>query len=166
MIAIANDARGAGVLEASDLVQSGIANHVILFRLPSNPVGREFARRGIAVSSTTDNALMLLGKLGISQVEVIPWPVTGTEDEARMLQRWCAQRQIHSLVFISTSDHSRRTRRILHRALDPLGVQVALRYSRYSDFDPRQWWESREGLRTGAIELQKLLVDLLRHPLS
>jgi len=166
VIVISADARGAGVLEAADLVHTGLAQRVAVFRLPSNPVGRELARRGVAVPDSTASAVLLLHELGIDRVELIPWPVAGTEDEGRILRRWCAAEAIHSIVFVSTSDHSRRTRRVLDRALGPDGVRVTVRYSRYSDFDPDKWWQSRDGQRTQVVESQKLLFDLLLHPFS
>jgi hypothetical protein len=43
---------------------------------------------------------------------------------------------------------------------------VTVRAARFSPFDPERWWESREGTRTQLIELQKLLLDVVTHPLS
>lgn len=166
VIVISADARAAGVLEAVDLVHTGISPRVALFRLPSNPVGRELARRGVDAPDPTAISQALLEKLGIGRVELIPWPVVGTEDEGRILRRWCAAQSIRSIVFVSTADHSRRTRRVLDRDLGPDGVRVSVRYSRYSDFDPDRWWQSRDGQRTQIVESQKLLFDLLLHPLG
>jgi hypothetical protein len=39
-----------------------------------------------------------------------------------------------------------------------------VRYSRYSEFDPDSWWLTRGGQRIQAVESEKLLLDLLRHP--
>jgi hypothetical protein len=41
-----------------------------------------------------------------------------------------------------------------------------VRSARYSAFDPDGWWETRGGIRTEIIELQKLLLDVLLHPIS
>ena len=38
--------------------------------------------------------------------------------------------------------------------------------ARYSSFDPDRWWETRKGVRTEIVELQKLLLDFVLHPLS
>jgi len=32
--------------------------------------------------------------------------------------------------------------------------------------DPGRWWETRDGVRTEIIEFQKLLLDLIRHPIG
>jgi uncharacterized SAM-binding protein YcdF (DUF218 family) len=96
-------------------------------------------------------------------VIVIP-AVAGTVDEGKVLQQWCAEQAIHSVLFVSVTDHSRRTRRTLDRALGRHGIRVMVRYARYSEFDPDSWWQTRGGQRTEAIESEKLLLDLVRHP--
>jgi hypothetical protein len=165
LIIISTDVMGAGILEAADLVKAGFATRVAIFDRPPNRVQLEFARRGIQSLDVKLFSLQLLHSLGLQDVVVIP-PVVGTEDEGKVLQRWCVANSIHSIVFVSTPDHSRRTRRVLNRTLGPLGIKVTVRYSKYSDFEPDSWWQGREGQRIEAVELEKLLLDLLRHPLS
>jgi len=43
---------------------------------------------------------------------------------------------------------------------------VTIRSARYSAFDPDRWWTTRDDTRTEIVELQKLVLDVLRHPLS
>jgi hypothetical protein len=43
---------------------------------------------------------------------------------------------------------------------------VSVRAARYGPFHPDRWWLTREGIRVGVVELQKLLLDVVRHPLS
>jgi hypothetical protein len=43
-------------------------------------------------------------------------------------------------------------------------TRVIVRSARFSPFDPDRWWKSPDTRRIGVIELQKLLLDLLRHP--
>jgi hypothetical protein len=45
-------------------------------------------------------------------------------------------------------------------------TRVAVRPARYSQFDPERWWESRGGARTEVVELEKLFLDILLHPIS
>jgi hypothetical protein len=45
-------------------------------------------------------------------------------------------------------------------------TSVMVRGARYSSFDPERWWHSRAGVRTEIVELQKLLLDIVRHPIS
>ena len=45
-------------------------------------------------------------------------------------------------------------------------TRVTVCSSRYSLFDPDRWWEARGGIRTEVEELEKLLFDVVRHPIS
>jgi hypothetical protein len=166
IIVVTADADGAGVLEAADLVHSGIAPRVAVFEDPPDAVDQEFLRRGVPYSDAAARSVQQLRSLGVAAVEQISRPVTGTNDEGRVLPEWCAQRHFLTVVVVCTSDHSRRVRRLLHRAMNGRGTRVAVRYSRYSPFDPNRWWHTRDGIRTEIVELQKLLLDLVRHPIS
>ena len=163
IIIISTDALGAGILEAADLVQAGFATRVAIFDRPQTRLSREFARRGVQSLDLKNVSLRMLHELGITDIAVIP-PVVGTVDEGKVLQRWCTANSIHSILFVSVADHSRRTRRVLDRDLIPHGIRVMVRYARYSEFDPDVWWQTRGGQRVQVVESQKLLVDILRHP--
>lgn len=165
IIIISTDALGAGILEAADLVQAGFATRVAIFDRPQTRLSREFARRGVQSLDLKNVSLRMLHELGITDIAVIP-PVVGTVDEGKVLQRWCTANSIHSILFVSVADHSRRTRRVLDRDLIPHGIRVMVRYARYSEFDPDSWWQTRGGQRTLAVESQKLLMDILGHPFS
>jgi uncharacterized SAM-binding protein YcdF (DUF218 family) len=164
IIVISTDALGAGILEGADLVHAGFATRIAIFDRPATRISREFARRGVQSLDLKNVSIQLLHGLGITDIAVIP-PVVGTVDEGKVLQQWCTANSIHSILFVSVADHSRRTRRVLDRALIPAGIRVMVRYARYSEFDPDSWWQTRGGQRTQAVESQKLLMDILRHPL-
>jgi hypothetical protein len=166
VIVIAVDADGAGVLEAADLVHAGVASRVAVFPDPPDAIDLEYLRRGIPYHDEAAAHIRELHAMGVQSVEVIPWAVTGTTEEGAVLKRWCAASGLRSVLFISTPDHSRRSRRMLDRYLHGSGTQVFVRYARYSEFDPNNWWRTRNGVRTEVFETEKLLKDLLRHPFS
>ncbi|HTY51136.1 MAG TPA: hypothetical protein VMB48_15720 [Steroidobacteraceae bacterium] len=166
VIVVAVDADGAGVLEASDLVRRGFAARVAVFSDPPGAVDREFLRRGIPYYDAAARAIRQLHALGIVSAGEIERPVSGTTAEGALLPGWCSSHGYRTVIFVSLSDHSRRTRRVLRRDLQGSGVTVLVHYSRYSEFDPDGWWLSRQGARSGIVELEKLLADVLRHPFS
>jgi hypothetical protein len=167
IIVIAVNAGDAGVLEAADLVHSGVAPRVAVFAAPSDdPVEHEFIRRGVSYEDRTARSARQLRALGVTAIERIPRAVTGTETEGEALPGWCNQHQLRSIMVVSTADHSRRLRRVLHRFMKNHPTRVMIRPTRYSIFDPDRWWETHSGIRTGIIELQKLLLDVIRHPIS
>jgi len=169
VVVVATGADGAGVLEAADLLGRGVAPRVAVFADPPDPVvDREFLRRGVPYEDAAARSVRQLRALGIgtNAIEEIPRAVAGTEDEGRAIPAWCRDRRFHSVVVVTTSDHSRRLRRLLRRSMQGQATRVGVRASRYSQFDPDRWWSTREGARTGIVELQKLLFDVVRHPIS
>lgn len=165
IIVVAIDADGAGVLEAADLVHNGIATRVAVFADPPDAVDQEFIRRGVPYDDWAERSVRQLRSLGVTAIERIP-RVTGTEDEARVLPGWCDQHGFRSVVVVTTPDHSRRLARWLHRSMKGHRTRVTIRVARHSPFNPDRWWETRGGLRTWIVEFEKLLLDVLRHPIS
>jgi hypothetical protein len=156
----------AGAIDAADLVHGRIAGRIAVLAGPPNAAEPELTRRGVAYQNETAALAQLLRSLGILNVEVIPDPADGTDEETHVLLSWCEQRHFQSIVVVSPPDHSRRVRRALHRALRGHPTTVAVRSARYSSFDPERWWTTRSGVRIEIVELQKLLLDVVRHPIS
>jgi hypothetical protein len=166
IIVISPDSGGAGTLEAADLVQSGIATRVAVFADPPSGEDHEFIRRGLPYEDGAARQIRQLRWLGVTDVVQIPRTDVGTEGEAQVLPTWCDQHQFRSIVLVAARDHSRRLRRVLDRAMKGHPTRVTVRPERYSNFDPDRWWETRGGVRTEIIELQKLVLDVVLHPMS
>jgi hypothetical protein len=167
IVVVGTGADGAGVLAAADLVHGGVAAQVAVFADPPDPsVDREFIRRGIPYEDAAARAIRQLKALGVDNVRKIPRALTGTEDEGRVFPEWCDQNHFRSVVVVTTSDHSRRLRRVLRRSMNGHETRVTVHPARYSPFDPNRWWETRGGTRTEVVELEKLLLDILLHPIS
>ena len=164
IIVVSAAASGAGALEAADLVQSGIATRVAVFSDPPSGEDHEFIRRGLPDEAASQ--IRQLKSLGVTDVVQIPTTEAGTNDEAQALPPWCDQHQFRSIVLVTARDHSRRWRRVLDRVMKGHPTRVTVQPARYSKFDPDQWWKTRGGVRTEIIELQKLVLDAVLHPLS
>jgi hypothetical protein len=164
-IVLTVDSDGAGALEAADLVQSGVSKRVAVFDEPASLAHTEFLRRGLAHEDEGARQIRQLTTLGVTDVVHIS-EVNGTGDEGQALPQWSDEQHLQSVVVVATKDHSRRLRRVLARAMKGRPTHVAVQAARYSDFDPDRWWETRAGLRTEIVELQKLLLDVVLHPLS
>ena len=155
---------GAAALEAADLVQSGISKRVAVFTDPPSGEDYEFIRRGLPYEDAGATQIRQLSSLGVTDVVQIS-RTDGTEDEGRLLPRWCDEHHLRSIVVVATTDHSRRVRRVLDRVMKGHLTRVTVHASRYSSFDPDRWWETRGGVRTETVELQKLLLDVMLHPI-
>jgi len=166
VIVVAIDADGAGTLEAADLVRQGVSKRVAVFNDPPTSVDREFLRRGLPYEDRAATSIRQLHSLGIGSVEQIPRTTTGSEQEGYILPGWCKEHGYHSVVLITSSDHSRRLSRILRRSPHSHDINVIVQSSPYSEFEPDAWWRSREGIRTWIFEFEKLVLDVARHPFA
>ena len=164
IIVLSLDSDGAGALEAADLVQSGISKRVAVFTDPPSGVEHEFIRRGLPFEDAAARQIRQLRSLGVTDIVQIS-RIDGTESEGQVLPPWCDEHQLRSIVVVATKDHSRRLRRVLDRDMKGHPTHVTVRSARYSSFDPDRWWETRGGIRTEIVELQKLLLDFVLHPM-
>lgn len=165
IIVLSLDSGGAGALEAADLVQSGISKRVAVFMDPPSAENHEFIRRGLPYEDAGARQIRQLRSLGVTDVVQIS-RIDGTEGEGHVLPPWCDEHQLRSLIFVAAKDHSRRLRRVLDRTMKGHPTHVTVQPARYSSFDPDRWWGTRGGVRTEIIELQKLLLDVVLHPMS
>jgi hypothetical protein len=166
VIVVSLSSSGAGTLEAADLVQSGIATRVAVFTDPPSGEDHEFIRRGLPYEDAGAKQIRQLRWLGVTDIVQIPGVDVGTESEGRALPLWCEQHQFRSIVFVAARDHSQRVRRVLDRVMTGHPTRVTVQPARYSSFDPDRWWQTRSGVRTEIVELEKLLLDIVLHPMS
>ena len=165
IIVLTLDSDGAGALEAADLVQSGVAKRVAVFQDPPSGEDNEFIRRGLPYEDEAARQIRQLKMLGVTDVVKIS-RVEGTESEGQVLPQWCDEQHLKSIVVVATKDHSRRLRRVLDRVMKGHLTRVTVHPARYSSFDPDRWWETHGGVRTEIVELEKLLLDVVLHPMS
>jgi hypothetical protein len=165
IIVLSLDSGGAGALEAADLVHSGISKRVAVFDDPPSGEDYEFIRRGLPYEDAAARQIRELTSLGVTDVVHIS-RIDGTESEGRVLPEWCDEQRFRSIIMVATKDHSRRLARVLARFMKGHATHITVQSARYSSFDPDRWWETRGGIRTEIIELQKLLLDVVLHPMS
>lgn len=158
----------AGVLEVADLILSGISSRAVVIVTPPWPHEREFTERSVPYDDTATRLIRLLTASGVppDRIDRLQTDQGGTEGESRAVVQWCNQQDLQTVIVVSTKDHSRRLRRTLHRLGNNMETRFLVRSVRHGAFDPDEWWRTRDGLRAGVIELQKLILDVVRHPLS
>jgi hypothetical protein len=133
---------------------------------PPSEEDDEFIRRGLPNEGEAAKQIRELKSLGVTDIVRISPPVDGTEEEVEALPPWCDEQKLQSIVFVAHSDHTRRLRRVLDRIMKGHPTRVMVKPSRYTNFDPDRWWETRGGIRTEIVELQKLLFEIVLHPVS
>jgi hypothetical protein len=136
---------------------------------PGNPPsgeGREFTRRGFPYEDAIERQIRQLGLLGVTDIVQITRTEVRTEAQGPALPPWCDQHQYRAIVFVVATSHSRRLRWVLDRIMKGHPTRVTVRPACYSRFDPDRWWETRRGIRTEIVELQKLVFETVLHPMS
>lgn len=166
-IVIPTWARPSAVLDVLDLLTSGTAARVVVIDVPPSASDKTLLGRGFPLETLTAQTARLVTHTGIQPDRIVRLTATvgGTNDEMEMIARWRDQTGIKSVLVLTPADHSRRVNRVLKRTM-PANIKTIVRSLRFSQFQPDRWWKSRAGLRVGIVELQKLTLDLLAHPLS
>jgi len=156
-------------LELADLVKTGAIRRVAVVAPPDGiEVAQEFARRGVPFEDNAAQAIAQLVRLGVPPTVIDRIPVTdagGTTSEGAAIAAWCARRQVKTVLILSSPDHGRRVRRRVRRAFAGTATRPIVRLTRYGTFRADDWWTRRDALRAGLVELEKLLLDVVAHPL-
>lgn len=155
----------SGALEAADLYKRGIASRVAVLGPAPEPSRQELIRRGV-VGVGDPWVVSLMKRLGVQTIEVMPGYSTGTDADGNLIASWLVRNHLRSAVVVATTEHTRRLRRIMHRALEDKAVSALVVSARFSTYEPDRWWKTRTGVRTTVIELQKLLLDVVTHPFN
>jgi hypothetical protein len=154
----------AGALELADLFHEHVVDRVGYLVPRVSRSDAEMSRRGVRMTDSTD----ILTRLGVPSNLIVPIAAGegGTNDGSKALAAWCTTHQIRRLIVVTSPDHSRRVRRTLSRSFGRERPTILIRSSRFSEFRPDTWWQSRPTLRTGLMELEHLVLDFVQHPLN
>jgi hypothetical protein len=164
MAIMTGEAGIAGELEIADLFQGHLVTRVGALIGTPTWAALERARRGVPLVNPADD-LALLG-IPASAIVAIPADEGGTTEGMAALAHWCLDHQITRVLVVPSADHSERVRRALDRELRGRHVEVIVHTSRYDTFRAADWWQHRPSLRAGLVELEKLALDCLRHPIG
>jgi hypothetical protein len=154
----------AGVLALADLAHAQPAAAVVLMKHRSTTVDDELVRRGVTLPSLPGVALQQLGVPKASIIEIAT-AEDGTTETTAALAAWAAAHPEKRVLVVVGPSHGRRYRRALLRAWPKSSPTPTVVTSPYGLFRTTDWWQSRETLREGLFELEKLVFDYAAHPL-
>lgn len=147
------------IVEAAELYRQGIAP-VILLTLPPRDKAETFLlSRGIAVDLNEVRRKRILEALGVpgDAIVFLPDLVDSTAAEGRAFAKWADGRPIRSLTIVTSPYHTGRTRLTFEHMLAGKPISLRLHAATLIPFEPDTWWQDRDRLRNGIIELQKLV---------
>ena len=165
VLVVTPESGAAGDLEAADLFARGGIRSVLVLEPVALPIDRELQRRGVRFP---DFAVETLVQLGVprSTMTTLEAGEGGTTDNTRALAAWVQAHKPAHVVVVVGPTHARRYRRALRRVWPEEVTAPAIVPTPYGAFKASDWWQSRTTLREGIVELQKLTLDVLMHPLG
>lgn len=146
-------------LEAADLYLRGLAPLVLMTREPEPRVLATLRARGVHLENSLALRRRVLHELGVpaDRIHILDGVVTSTHDEAEAARDWAARSGATSLIVVTSSFHTARTRFVLRAVFEDAGVVLRVVPASASDFDPDTWWTRRTSMRDGLIEWQKMI---------
>jgi uncharacterized SAM-binding protein YcdF (DUF218 family) len=95
----------------------------------------------------------------VEAIEIMPTIVAGTNDEANLLVKVCAKRNLRSLLLITSPYHTRRTlwtfERVVSRSNLPLEIGIKFHFNEEEIPYSFKWWLSIKGWKTVGAEYAK-----------
>lgn len=147
-------------LEAYELWREGRAPLIVLSPGYRDSGATELERRGISFPSFAELARdTMVQRLGVpaASVEIFDDRLDNTAAEAEKTREAAAARGWRRVLVVTSLPHTRRTALAMRRLLEPQGVSVEVRASRYDAFRPTGWWRSRGSVRWVLTEFPKLM---------
>lgn len=148
-VVLGGDRDGLRTVTAARLVQQGFVPYVLL----SGPV--------ILGGHESDLMLAYALKQGFpaSYFQAVPDTADSTRDEAKAFREEFRRRGIHRVLIVTSNFHTRRAYYLFHLINPELEIHtVAAPDPR---FTPQDWWKTRIGQKTFALEWLKTFVSWL-----
>ena len=150
----------ARVLEAADIYGEGFARELVLVQSFMEAEG-ELAARGVVIPGHAELTRDAAVQMGVpeSRITILPGGARSTKDEALIIRDFLRNNpQIDSVILVTSSFHSRRTKVIFERFCGDLEQEVIFssRASSYDTFQPQHWWRDRESAKLVVLEYLKL----------
>lgn len=165
VVAVLSGGGAATVLEAVDLAVQSSGARVVLFESVAPAMAVAFRARGVAPLSEASYVSQVMTVLGVphDRMVTIPLEAGGTSLELQAFRSWLDGQVVQQPVIVSAWHHSHRVARVARRIFAP-GRIPAVVIPRDQRDVPGTWWRTRDGLRVGIVESQKLLLDVVSHP--
>ena len=155
----------AGALKIADLHREQ-PRSVVGLMVPRQTALDE-ALRSRRIKLAPDVMMDVLEQLGIARYAIaqIPSGEGGTTETAAALAGWSRANPSSRVLVVVGPSHGRRFRRALLRAWPDGHPTPRVVITQYALFRGDDWWVSRTTLREGLVEIEKLLLDYVAHPL-
>jgi uncharacterized SAM-binding protein YcdF (DUF218 family) len=145
-------------MEAVDLFKEGWAPRIYVLRELADWGEAELMARGVAYTRLVDLQIETMQTLGVPRDRIEVLDAAGsTAEEAQHVLRLATTQKFARVIIVTSKQHTRRARLVMNRRLQPAGVAVIVRASRYDRSNIPRWWTERGTLRFTLFETQRLL---------
>lgn len=147
VVVLAGDGYGHRLMKAVELVRGGYAP-LVLVDGPRISYG----------SHESDLAVAWAAKQGVPREILAPLPMRArsTVVEVQALNPELERRGVKKALIVTSNFHTRRARAVFNQ-FGLKSIQYTVIAARDEDFDPADWWRSREAKKTVLLEYAKLL---------
>jgi len=146
------------LVEAADVYKQGYAPAVVLTRENRDAAEQMLIDRGVIRPREEERRGILIA-LGVAADAIVildPF-IASTAEEAGAVSDWARRQNVRKLIVVTSSFHTARARLSLMRAVADRPIAIIMRPAAMSRFHSDTWWRSRDTLRDGFLEWQKLL---------
>jgi uncharacterized SAM-binding protein YcdF (DUF218 family) len=146
-------------LEAAELVKEGYAPRIFISREEPPDAIDVLRSRGVDFPEDYELTYEMLEALGLLEESLIisEDPVSSTAEEAEQMQRLAIAEGFSCLIVVTSPQHSRRAWMAFRHVFKDSGVSVSIRPSRFSAFEPENWWKKHRYARQVVLEYMKIL---------
>jgi uncharacterized SAM-binding protein YcdF (DUF218 family) len=146
---------GDRAARAAELFKAGWAPRVV--------ASGRYLRRYASIAELEEHDLSDRG-VPASAIVRLAHRAENTRDEAVVISRLASSRGWKRILLVTSNYHTRRSRYIAARTFPP-GTVLRVVPARDSEFDPDNWWRTRQGLKIFAHEFLGMCVTLweMRH---
>ena len=152
-------------MATADLYKEGLVSRILITR-EERPDGYDLLdKAGITYPETVDLLKMLLQEAGVPDNVIMSseTQVNSTMSEAILVRKIAEEEQIKSIIIVTSPHHTRRSWFTFREVFKDSGIRLSMMPSKYSGFDPRNWWKKRKYVREVIIEYQKLIFYRIKY---
>jgi uncharacterized SAM-binding protein YcdF (DUF218 family) len=145
-------------MEAVELYKEGWASRIYLVRQIADWGEALLVERNFQYTREVDLQIEVMGRLGVPREVIgILAQANSTAEEADQVLALVTREKFSRVIVVTSKQHTRRARLVMNRKVNPAGVAVIVRASRFDRSDVDRWWTNRSTLRFTLFEIQRLL---------
>ncbi len=143
-------------IRASELFLRGFAPTILIVDFPDDMV---FGN----LESQLAQVIMLKSGIPADRLVRLRGRVTSTAEDARFYRDYAEKNDLKSLLVVTSSFHTRRSRWIFERVFAGSGIKLSYAAARQPHIDETNWYKTDEGLVTYFSETLKTIYYYLRY---